>query len=173
MDKRDFLKVGAGGGLGIAAATAAAAVGAVGAAAIEPPLRSSAEALRDLRVAFPSQRAQSILAQVELITKATATAQDRIAFIRNPITFAHQHGVELDRDFAALMREEMRGVERKASTAFDQARKSSTMANISSSAAPTALPVIMAAAAVVSALAAVVSAVSLTYVATKWEVEYQ
>lgn len=168
MNKRDFLKSSAGTGLGIAAGASALA----GAVAAETPSRSSAQAMADLNAAMPSLRLQSVLAQIELISKATATSQDRADFVRDPIRYAHLRGIELDRGFVEVMREEMRTVERKTGEAIDNARVSAqSMSSLSTSSTPTALPAIMAVAAVVSAVSAVVSAISATYMATKWQSE--
>jgi hypothetical protein len=155
MDKRAFLASGVG------AAVVASGTGATSAVRAQ---RTSAQALQELRAANLSTRSLSILAQVELISQMVSTAEDRAAFIADPVGFANARGVEIDKGFARVMREELRLVEARASDVVDQAK---TIA-VSNSPEPLALPVVMAASAVVSAAAAVVTAVAATYMATKW-----
>lgn len=163
MDKREFIKAGAASGIGFAAGVVPGV-----AAAANVPMKLSVDALSELRAAVPSQQAQSILSQVELIMQATGSARDRAMFVADPVGYAHQRGVDIDPGFALVMRDEMRKVEANAASAINQARVGAA-AKITASEATAALPIVMAAAAVVSAVAAVVSAVSLTYVATKWQ----
>lgn len=75
--------------------------------------------------------------------------------------------VTLDKEFALLMADEIRQVERKLSVLLTGASRRN-LPKIDGSPEAPAFPLVLAVAAVVSAVSSVVSAVSLTYVATKW-----
>ena len=92
-------------------------------------------------------------------------------FIADPVGFANQHGVAIDREFALFMRDVMRKVEQQAASAIVKPRQTSATVSMTSSPTPTVFSLAMAVSAVVRAVTAVVSAVSVTYMATKWNTE--